>query len=83
LSEQQASASVWWLGADGRRVRGAEAVNAALSAALGTNLPVAVYRVTGRLQERAYAWVARNRYRLRGVTPYCTTHPEHCAPSGM
>lgn len=89
LSEQQASTSVWWLGQDGRRARGAEAVNAALSAAIGTNLPLALYRISARLQERAYAWVARNRHRLRGVTPYCTTHPDGCRadpgrpPNGM
>ena len=78
LSERQASASVWWLGEDGRRAHGADAANSALSAALGTRLPSAVYRVTRWLQEPAYSLVARNRHRLRGVTPYCTSHPREC-----
>ncbi|HEY3261576.1 MAG TPA: DUF393 domain-containing protein [Pseudonocardiaceae bacterium] len=78
VRREQASSSVWWLGADGRLARGAEAVNAALSAALGTRLPLAVYRPTRWLQERAYGWVAANRHRLPGVTPYCTAHPEEC-----
>jgi predicted DCC family thiol-disulfide oxidoreductase YuxK len=78
LSREQAMASVWWLGSDGRRARGAEAVNAALSAALGTRLPLALYRLTRRPQERVYAWVSANRHRLRGVTPYCTSWPQDC-----
>lgn len=78
LGREQAMASVWWLGSDGQRARGAEAVNVALSAALGTRLPLLLYRVTRRPQERVYAWVAANRHRLRGVTPYCTSRPQDC-----
>ena len=81
LTEEQASTAVWWLGEDGRRAHGAEAANAALSAALGTRLPLAVYRVTRWLQERAYVRIARSRHRLRGVTPYCTSHPRECRRS--
>ena len=78
LTVEQASASVWWLDQDGRRAHGASAVNLALSAALGTALPLAVYRLTRWPQERAYRWVAANRHRLRSVTPYCTSHPDAC-----
>jgi len=78
LTPEDAAASVWWLGEDGRRAHGAEAVNAALSAALGTRLPLALYRVTRWPQERLYDWVAAHRHRLPGVTPYCTEHPQDC-----
>lgn len=55
-----------------------EAVNAALSAALGTRLPLAVYAATRPVQDPAYAWIAVNRHRFRGVTPHCTARPGDC-----
>jgi predicted DCC family thiol-disulfide oxidoreductase YuxK len=79
LSPAQAAASVWWIGDDGRRASGAAAANLALSAALGVRLPMLLYRLTRRLQERVYRWVAVNRHRLRGVKPHCRQHPEDCA----
>ena len=78
LTAAEADAAAWAFPASGGRLRGAEAVNAALAAALGTRLPLAAYRLPGvrRLQDAAYAWVARNRRRFRGVTPWCVAHPE-------
>ncbi|QUR66198.1 thiol-disulfide oxidoreductase DCC family protein [Mycobacterium spongiae] len=73
--------SVWWLDSSGAVYGGAEAANAALSAALGTGLPLLIYRrIPGmrRLQERLYTWVAANRYRFPGTTPQCEAHPETC-----
>lgn len=72
--------SAWWLDSSGAVYGGAEAVNAALSAALGTRLPLFVYRVPGigALQELAYRWVATHRYRFPGTTPYCESHPVAC-----
>lgn len=60
--------------------RGAAAINRALDAALGVRLFLPLYRVPGIrwAQDRAYRWVAENRFRLRGVTPWCETHPEDC-----
>ena len=59
---------------------GAEGVNAAISAALGTRLPLMIYRIPGirQLQELVYRWVANHRYRFRGTTPYCESHPVAC-----
>jgi predicted DCC family thiol-disulfide oxidoreductase YuxK len=72
--------SVWWLDATGAVYGGARAVNAALSAALGTRLPVWLYRVPGMrfVQEAAYRWVATHRHRIPGTTPYCESHPGGC-----
>ncbi|MDT5388927.1 MAG: hypothetical protein QOE04_2568 [Mycobacterium sp.] len=72
--------SVWWLDASGAVCGGAEAVNSALSAALGTRIPIWFYRVPGvrQLQEWAYRWVAAHRYRFPGTTPYCESHPVAC-----
>jgi predicted DCC family thiol-disulfide oxidoreductase YuxK len=55
-------------------------MNAALSAAIGTRLPLTLYRIPGIrfVQEAIYRWVAANRYRFRGTTPYCQSHPASC-----
>lgn len=72
--------SVWWLDSSGDVYAGAEAVNAAVSVALGTRLPLRIYRLPGMrwLQDLAYRWVADHRYRFPGTTPYCETDPVAC-----
>jgi predicted DCC family thiol-disulfide oxidoreductase YuxK len=72
--------SVWWLESSGTVYGGAEAANAAVSAALGTRFPLLVYRLPGMrsLQEAIYRWVADHRYRFPGTTPYCESHPVVC-----
>ena len=81
LTAEQLAGSVWWLGSDGRRAHSAEAANAALSAALGTRLPLAVYRLPllRQAQEALYRLVAANRHRLPGTRPWCQAYPEDCA----
>ena len=72
--------SVWWLDSSGAVFAGAKAVNAAVSMALGTRLPLIVYNIpgVGPLQEMVYRWVAAHRYRFRGVTPLCESEPQRC-----
>jgi predicted DCC family thiol-disulfide oxidoreductase YuxK len=72
--------SVWWLDSSGEVYAAAEACNAALSAALGTKLPLIVYRIPGIrfIQEAIYRWVANHRHRFPGTTPYCESHPVAC-----
>jgi predicted DCC family thiol-disulfide oxidoreductase YuxK len=69
-----------WLDASGAVYSGAEATNAAVSAAIGTRLPLMVYRIPGiRLaQDAIYRWIATHRYRFPGKTPYCESHPAAC-----
>jgi predicted DCC family thiol-disulfide oxidoreductase YuxK len=66
-----------WLDSSGAVYSGAEAMNAALSAAIGTRFPLALYRIPGirHVQDAIYRWVAANRYRFPGTTPYCQSHP--------
>jgi predicted DCC family thiol-disulfide oxidoreductase YuxK len=75
------SESAWWLDSSGVVFAGAKAVNAALSAALGTPVPLWVYRIPGigAVQNLVYRWVATHRYRFRGVTPLCEAEPARCA----
>jgi predicted DCC family thiol-disulfide oxidoreductase YuxK len=72
--------SAWWLDSSGAVFAGAHAMNAALSAALGTRLPLWIYRLPGigALQNVIYRWVVAHRYRFRGVTPLCEAEPERC-----
>jgi predicted DCC family thiol-disulfide oxidoreductase YuxK len=78
LSPDELNRSVWWLGEDGTRSGGAAAVNAALSAALGTGLPLRLYRLpwVRPAQEAAYRWVAAHRSRFPGTTPWCERHAD-------
>jgi predicted DCC family thiol-disulfide oxidoreductase YuxK len=80
VSRDELARAVYWLDDDGSRCAGAEAVNVALSAALGTAVPRRIYRVPGvrQLQDAVYRWVSDNRHRFPGTTPWCTTHPESC-----
>lgn len=77
---EQLPESVWWLGEAGEVYAAAEAVNAALSSALGTRAPLQIYRIpgVGQVQEAVYRWVADNRYRFPGTTPFCETDPAAC-----
>jgi hypothetical protein len=76
---EECAGSVQWRGTDGVRASGAEAVSAALSAALGRNWPLRIYRRTAGPQQRLYQWVTDHRHRLPGVTPWCTRYPRDCA----
>ncbi|HEY9416008.1 MAG TPA: DUF393 domain-containing protein [Pseudonocardia sp.] len=78
----ECSESLQWRGSDSVRLEGAAAVNAALGTAVGTGLPLAVYRHTSGIQERLYRLVADNRSRLPGVSPWCADHPEDCGTPG-
>jgi predicted DCC family thiol-disulfide oxidoreductase YuxK len=72
--------SVRWLDSSGAVYSGAQAANAALSAAVGTRIPLVIYRIPGIrfVEEAIYRWVAANRYRFPGTTPYCESHPSAC-----
>ncbi|GAT01711.1 thiol-disulfide oxidoreductase DCC family protein [Mycolicibacterium fortuitum] len=72
--------AAWWQESSGEVYRGAEAINAAVSAGFGTRIPLSVYRVPGvrQLQNAVYRWVATHRYRFPGTTPHCQARPGDC-----
>ncbi|MGV0789803.1 DUF393 domain-containing protein [Mycolicibacterium sp. XJ2] len=69
-----------WHDQSGDVYDGAQAVNAALAAALGTRIPLLVYRIPGirALQDAVYRYVAGHRHGFPGTTPYCESHPAGC-----
>lgn len=80
LTAEECEASVWAVAPDGRRYRGAEAINVVLAVALGTQLPHSLYKLplVKWLQDLTYYWVAANRAKLPGDEPYCSQHPHQC-----
>jgi predicted DCC family thiol-disulfide oxidoreductase YuxK len=79
LTREEALREAWWIGADGARLRGAEAMTAALAAAAGIPL-LQLFRVPGvrPLAVRVYRWVAAHRRMLRGVRPHCMRPTNRC-----
>ena len=80
IPHEQVLEAMRWLDSSGAVYGGAEALNAALSVALGTRLPLLIYRIPGIrfIQDAVYRWVADHRYRCPGTTPYCESHPAAC-----
>lgn len=80
LTLAECEAAAWAVAPDGRRYRGAAAINAALAWALGRPFLLRLYALPGlrQIQDGVYALVAALRRHLPGVTPYCQQHPEEC-----
>src|SRR5699024_10326785 len=77
-TEEECLNSLRWRGADGTLLSGAAAANAAVGTALGSRLPIRLYRLTSGTQDRVYDWVAANRHRLPGMRPHCESEPGAC-----
>jgi predicted DCC family thiol-disulfide oxidoreductase YuxK len=82
LTVEQCEKAAWAVAPDGRRYRGAGAVNASFAVATSVALPLLAYSLPGfrQLEDLAYAFIAANRSRLPlpNVVPYCKEHPEEC-----
>jgi predicted DCC family thiol-disulfide oxidoreductase YuxK len=80
IAPERLMESIWWLDSSGAVYGGAEAANAAVSAALGSTVPLVLYRIPGMrsAQEAIYRWVADHRYHFPGTTPYCEANPASC-----
>jgi Uncharacterized protein conserved in bacteria len=74
LTPQQCDEAVWWVGTDGVRAAGPDAIARLLGTSrAGWRLLGAVLRLAPvrALAWPSYRWVARNRHRLPGGTPAC------------
>ncbi|MBJ8344174.1 thiol-disulfide oxidoreductase DCC family protein [Antrihabitans sp. YC2-6] len=73
LTLDQALEQVWATDSHGTRYGGAGAVNLVFGAALGTRIPLYIYKIPGIrwVQDAVYRWVAANRYRLPGKGGTC------------
>jgi|GEM_PF-497023 len=68
--------SAWVVLPNGQRVAGAPAIATAVAVATGTRLPLVFWKlpVVPSLLDRLYRWIAANRRRFRGDTPWCEQH---------
>ncbi len=71
LTTAQAESALWVVSPNGAKVRGAAAVCEVLDSLLSGHVFRWIYGLplTGKLAESGYAFVARNRSKLPGVTP--------------
>lgn len=80
LGEIDCGESAWAITDDGRREVGGQAATLIAAVLLQRRWPMTVGRWPGIRHALGfgYRWIARNRYRLPGDTPYCTAHPGAC-----
>lgn len=73
LTPEDGMRQVWFVAADGSITGGAEAANLAMRYAWWAYPITFLYYLPGirQLQDRAYRWVADNRYKMPGSTPAC------------
>jgi hypothetical protein len=80
LTLAECAQSAWAITPSGKRFAGAAAVNVALGVALGTSVPLVVYRLAliHKVQDCLYAWVVAHRQHFPGDIPYCSQYPTEC-----
>ncbi|MBS1251691.1 MAG: hypothetical protein MAG451_00724 [Anaerolineales bacterium] len=80
LTREQCEQAAWAVEPGGRRHRGAGAAHAALARGLGVRWVLSVYYlpIIQQIEDVVYRWIAANRGRLPGTTPYCERHPGEC-----
>lgn len=73
LTIAQCEQAAWVIAPNGDFYPGAQAVSIALDAALGLPFFLSVYRLPGigRIEDKIYAWMAKNRRFFPGIRPYC------------
>ena len=73
LTVAQCEQAAWAISPNGHIYRGAQAVCATLDAIIGLPFFLFLYRLPGigQIEDKIYAWVAKNRRFLPGIRPYC------------
>ncbi len=81
LTEEQTDRAAWTVAGDAV-AGGPRAVALMLAVAWNSKLPMLPFRVPGLpwLLDRLYEWIAANRRRFPGETPWCVAHPDECGP---
>lgn len=80
LGDIDCGESAWAITADARAESGGQAAPLIAAVLLGRRWPLTLGRL-GMVRHAlafGYRWVANNRHRFPGDTPYCTAHPGAC-----
>ena len=83
VSRDQCEERVWAVTPEGQRKSGGQAVMLILAVLWQRSWPVTLGRlsVVSGMLTWGYEVITRNRHRLPGTTPWCTSHPEECLPA--
>jgi predicted DCC family thiol-disulfide oxidoreductase YuxK len=80
LTVTQCEQAAWAISPNGHLYPGAQAVCAALDAVVGLPFFLVLYRWPGigQIEDKIYAWVAKNRRFFPGIRPYCERPSSPC-----
>jgi predicted DCC family thiol-disulfide oxidoreductase YuxK len=78
LTDEDGMTQAWFVDKNGKLTGGAEAINEVMKYVWWLRPFTLLYKIPGlkQLQNRAYRWVAHNRYRLPGSTAACALEPK-------
>jgi len=81
LTTEQTDRAAWTVAGDDVMAGGPRGVALMLAVAWNSRLPMLPFRIPGVpwLLDRLYEWIARNRRRFPGETPWCEAHPDECS----
>lgn len=81
VTAEEAEHAAWTVAPDGVKVGGARSIALALSTGRSARWPLLPWSAPGIpwLLDRVYQFVATNRHRLPGESPWCVEHPDDCA----
>jgi predicted DCC family thiol-disulfide oxidoreductase YuxK len=82
VTRAEGDAAAWTVADGGVKVGGARAIALALAVGRQAQWPVLPWKVPGApwLFDQIYAFVAANRHRIPGETPWCLEHVGDCTP---
>ena len=80
MTDDEAEVAAWTVGDDGSKVGGARGIALALAVGRDSSLPTLPWKLPGApwALDRLYEFIARNRHRLPGDTPWCVANEGEC-----
>ena len=82
VTAADAERAAWTVADDGVIAGGPRSIGLMLAVAWNSKIPMWPWKIPGVpwVLDRVYEWIAANRRRLPGDTPWCIAHPGACVP---